>query len=72
MYQKSQSYDVQFLKDRVRQRQIELFVILGHFYPFTPPPLSNYPENQNFEKKEKKKKKIPGDIIFLYIHVYHK
>ena len=30
---------------------------------------NNDPKNQNFEKKWKK---MPGDIIFLYIHVYHK
>ena len=30
---------------------------------------TNDPKNQNFEKKWKK---MPGDIIFLYIHVYHK
>ena len=43
-------------------RQTEFFVILGHFLP----PIDS--ENQNFEKNEK----IPGDIILLYIHVYHK
>ena len=32
MYQKSQSYDVQFLRYRVRQTAF--FVILGHFLPF--------------------------------------
>ena len=36
--------------------------------PLPPPSPTNDPENQNFEKKLK----IPGDIILLYIHVYHK
>ena len=44
IYQKSQSYDVQFLRYRVRQE--EFFVILGHFLPFQP---SDNPENQNFK-----------------------
>ena len=55
VYQKSQLYDVRFLRYRVRQTGF--FVILGYFCPFTPPP--NNPENQNFEKM----RKIPGDII---------
>ena len=38
---------------------------MGHFLPFY------HPKNQKFEKKEKKKK-MPGDIILLYIHMYHK
>ena len=63
MCQKPHSYDVQFLRYRVRET--EFFVILGHFLPFEPP---NDPENQNFEKM----KKVPGDIILLYINVYHK
>ena len=49
------------------------------FCPFTspppPPPTCPPPPNdlkyQDFEKK-KKMKKMPGDIIILYIHVYHK
>ena len=55
-----------------------IFVILVHFLPFyhLPPPPSPNPKNpkdQNFEKKkQKKKEKMPGDIILLYIHVYHK
>ena len=38
VYQNSQSYDVWFLRYKVRQT--EFFVILGHFCPFTthPPP----------------------------------
>ena len=38
-------------------------VIMGH-YPFTLPPKN--PENQNFEKIKKKKKKNAGDIIILH------
>ena len=37
------------------------------FRPLPPPP--NDPKNQNFEEK---KRKMSGDIILLYIHVYHK
>ena len=46
--------------------------IFCHFGPFFAllPPSPDDPEYQNFE--EKKKKKMPGDIILLYIHVYHK
>ena len=62
--QNSQSYDVRFLRYRVRQTKN--FVILDHFLAFYLPP--NDLEYQNFEKM----KKIPGDIILLYIHVYHK
>ena len=36
VYQKSQSYDVQFL--RYGARQTELFVILGHFFALLLPP----------------------------------
>ena len=60
MYQKSQSYDVRFLKYGVKQT--ELYVILGHFLP------PNDLENQHFQKMEK----MLEDIILLYIHVYHK
>ena len=68
MYQKSQSHDVWFLRYRVRQT--EFFVILGHFLSFYHPsvPLM-ISKNQNIEKKIKK---MSGDIILLYIHVYHK
>ena len=48
MYQKSQSYDVWFLRHGVRQT--EFFVILGHVLPFYP---TNNPQNQNFEKMKK-------------------
>ena len=61
MYQKSQLYDVRFLRYGVTQT--EFFVILGHFLPFNP--LMD-PENQNFEKmKKKKQKQTPKDIILL-------
>ena len=60
MYQKSQLYDVRFLRYGVRQT--EFFVILGHFLPFNP--LMD-PENQNFEKMKKKQKQTPKDIILL-------
>ena len=44
----------------------------GHFFalllpPTIPPPYID-PKNQIFDKKWKK---MPGDIILLYIHVYH-
>ena len=42
------------------------FVILGHFLPFYLSPLMI----PNI-KILKKKKNMPGDIILLYIHVYH-
>ena len=51
---------------RHRVRQTEFFVILDFFLP---PPHTNDPENQNFEKKRKKK---PGDIMLSHTHVYHK
>ena len=52
VYQKSQSYDVHFL--RLKVRQTGFFVILGHFLPFyttppndhPPPPHANDPKNQ--------------------------
>ena len=40
MYQKSQVYDVRFLRYGVRQT--EFFVILDHFLPFSPSLLTNY------------------------------
>ena len=40
-----------------------VFLILDHILPFY---LPNNPENQNFEKMKKKKKKTPGDIIILH------
>ena len=62
----SQSYNVQFLRYRVRQT--ELFCYFGPFFALLPPP-PNDPKNQNSEKKMNK---MPGDFILLYIHVYHK
>ena len=56
MYQKPQSYEVQFLRYRVRWT--EFFVILGHFLPFYHP---NNWENQNFLKMTE----ASGDIIIL-------
>ena len=53
------SYDVQFLRHRLRQT--EFFVILDHFLPFYP---SNDPKNQNFVKM----KKTPGNIITLHMY----
>ena len=61
---KSQSYDVQFLRFGVGETKI--FVTLGHFSPFyLPLMILNI-------KILKKMKKLPEDIILLYIHVYHK
>ena len=54
---KWRSYDISFLKYKVRQT--ENFVILGHFLPFQPP---GNPKNQNF-----KIGKIPEDITTLHI-----
>ena len=45
VFQKLQSYEVPFL--RYRMRQTEFFVVLDHFLPLHHP---NNPENQNFEK----------------------
>ena len=57
MYQKSQSYDVWFLRYKVRQA--EFFGILGHFLPFQ---LADNPEI-----KILKLKKTSGNIIILHI-----
>ena len=62
--QKWQSRDVRFLRFRVRQTKF--FVTLGHFLPFhLPLMILNI-------KILKKMKKMPRDIILLYIHMYHK
>ena len=58
VYQKPQSYEVQFLRYGVRQT--EFFDILGHFLPFYP--LNNL-ENQNFEKM----KTTSEDVIILHM-----
>ena len=57
MYQKWQSYDVWFLRYKVRQA--EFFGILGHFLPFQLP--------DNPEIKILKLKKTSGNIIILHI-----
>ena len=51
MHQKPQLYEIRFLGYGVRGT--EFFVILCYFCPFTPPPLPNNLENQNFEKIKK-------------------
>ena len=51
VHQKSQSYDVRFLR---------FFVTFGHFLPSHSP---DDPENQNFEQL----KKTPGDIVILHM-----
>ena len=57
MYHKWKSYDVWFL--RCGAWQSEFFVILGHFWPFTPLTTKKI--------KIKKKKKMPGDIVTLHM-----
>ena len=57
VYHKWQSYDVWFLRYRVRKT--ECFVILDHSLPFYP---LNNAKNQNFEKL----KESPGVIIILH------
>ena len=50
------SHDVRFLRYGVRQ--IQFLVIWGHFLPYyNPSPSPNNPENQNFEKMKKIKKR---------------
>ena len=66
VHQKSQSYDVCFLRHRVTQT--EFFFHFEPFFALLPPPHPNEPRNQICWKK----KKILGDIILLYIHAYHK
>ena len=58
MYQKLQSYDVEFLRYGVRQTTF--FVISGHFQHFYPP---NKQENQDFEKM----KKASADVTVLFM-----
>ena len=53
MHQKSQSYDVGFLRYGVRQTKF--FVIMDRFLPFYPP---MDPENKNFEKMKKELEEI--------------
>ena len=61
VYQKLQSYHVQFL--RYGMRQTEFFVILGHFLPLHL--LPNDPENQNFKKEWKKCLEISSFYTYI-------
>ena len=65
VHQKSQSDDIRFLRYGVRLTKF--FCHVGPFFAILPP-LLMIPNI----KILKKMKKIPGDIILLYIHVYHK
>ena len=49
----------------IRSKAGKSFCHFGPFFALLP---TNDPENQNFEKI----KKMPRDIILLYIHMYHK
>ena len=64
VHQKSQSYDVRFL--RYRQKILSFWVIFCHFIP---PSLLLMILNIKILKKMKK---MSGYIILLYIHMYHK
>ena len=53
-------------------QQTKFFVVLNYFLPFYPPPPSQQPKNQNFEKKTirkqtKNKKNKTGEIIILHM-----
>ena len=61
LYHKWRSYDIWFLKNKVRQ--IEIFFIMGHFLPFHSP---DNLENQKF-KIEKNTWRY-----YHFTHVYHK
>ena len=62
MYQKLQSYEVQFLRYGVRQFFFSFWAIFLPFTtPYPPPPPPNIPENQIFEKM----KKESGVVIIL-------
>ena len=56
VYQKPQSYEVQFQRYKVRQKILSFWAIFSLLSPPT-----NNPENQNFEKM----KKATGDVIIL-------
>ena len=58
VYQKPQSYEVQFLRYGVR---FFFWSFWANFCPLPPPPPNN-PDNQNFQRM---KKASPGDIIIL-------
>ena len=62
VYQKSQSYDVRFLRYGVRQT--EFFVVLGLFFPF-------YPTN-NLEKSKFGKNEKDTSRYFWFTLVHHK
>ena len=63
-----------FRVPEIQSETDRIFCHFGFWAIFCPSPpfplmiLNNDPENQHFEKK----KKMPGDIIFLYLHVCHK
>ena len=57
VYQKPQSYEVQFLRYEVRQNFLSFWAIFCLFNPLSP----NNPQNCNFKKMEK----ISGDVIIL-------
>ena len=61
VFQKPQSYEVQFLRYRVRKTE---FFILGHFFCHFTPLKSKFYKNQN--KNLTKIKKAPGDAIILH------
>ena len=69
VYQNSKTHNIWCTVSEIRRETDRIFCILGYFLPFYQPPPTNDPENQNFETKMKK---MPGDIILLYKHVYHK
>ena len=50
------------------------FVILGHIFPFyhPPPPSTHAPLNYLKNQNLKKMKKMPEDLLLLWILVYHK
>ena len=57
--------------------QSETDIIFCHFGPFfallsPPPSLPLHPNDLKIQKSKFCMKKMPGDIILLYIHVYHK
>ena len=58
VYQKSQSYDLRYLRYGVRQTKT--FVILSHFLPFYHSLMI-----PKIKILKKKKKKLPGDIVLL-------
>ena len=61
LHHKWQSYDVWFLRNRVRQT--EFFIILDCFCPFT----HLWSQKIKILNQKKKKKKTPEDIIILYM-----